>query len=62
MQHSSAGKQRVTKFFLLLAGAWLALTASAQNLAPVSVERVARPQLVIAAPGALASLKSNENG
>ena len=51
MQHSSAGKQRVTKFFLLLAGAWLALTASAQNLAPVSVERVARPQLVIAAPG-----------
>ena len=51
MQHSSAGKQRVTKFFLLLAGAWLALTASAQNLAPVSVERVARPQLVSAAPG-----------
>lgn len=51
MQHPSAGKQQVTKFFLLLAGAWLALTASAQNLAPVAVERIARPQLMIAAPG-----------
>jgi hypothetical protein len=36
---------------LLAAGAWFAATAGAQNLAPVTVERVARPQLMIAAPG-----------
>ncbi|MEO8442756.1 MAG: VIT domain-containing protein, partial [Betaproteobacteria bacterium] len=36
---------------LLAAVAWLTGGAGAQNLAPVTVERVARPQLVIAAPG-----------
>ncbi|HEV7821439.1 MAG TPA: VIT domain-containing protein, partial [Burkholderiales bacterium] len=35
----------------LAAGAWLSGASGAQNLAPVPVERVARPQLVIAAPG-----------
>ena len=51
MYNSSVGIRRVAGLLLFAAGAWLALTASAQNLAPVSVERVARPQLVIAAPG-----------
>jgi tetratricopeptide (TPR) repeat protein len=36
---------------LLVAGAWFAAAAGAQNLAPVAVERISRPQLVIAAPG-----------
>ena len=44
----SAGK-RLT--YWLLAGLGWAAAAGAQNLAPVTVERIARPQLVIAAPG-----------
>ncbi len=35
---------------VLGAGAWLVPAAGAQNLAPVTVERIARPQLMIAAP------------
>src|SRR3982751_4480258 len=37
--------------WLLAAGIGIASAAGAQNLAPVTVERVGRPQLVIAAPG-----------
>jgi len=37
--------------YWLLAGLGWAAAAGAQNLAPVTVERIARPQLVIAAPG-----------
>src|ERR1700709_2835623 len=37
--------------WVLAAGTWLVSAADAQNLAPVTIERVARPQLVIAAPG-----------
>ena len=44
----SAGKWLT---YWLLAGLGWAATAGAQNLAPVTVERIARPQLVIAAPG-----------
>ena len=51
MRHSAAGIRRVAQFLLLMAGAWLAQEAGAQNLAPVTVEQWTRPQLVIAAPG-----------
>ena len=44
----SAGK-RLT--YWLLAGLGWAAAAAAQNVTPVTVERIARPQLVIAAPG-----------
>src|SRR6187455_2515970 len=37
--------------YWLLAGLGWAAAAGAQNLAPVTVERIARPQLVIAVPG-----------
>src|SRR3954468_5802633 len=37
--------------WVLAAGSWLVSAAGAQNLAPVSIERGGRPQLVIAAPG-----------
>jgi len=53
MQNSSAGIRRVAGLLLLTAGAWLAPAASAQDLAPLSAERWTRPQLVIAAPGAI---------
>ncbi|MEO7728955.1 MAG: VIT and VWA domain-containing protein, partial [Burkholderiales bacterium] len=42
---------RISCLLLFTAGVWLLPAARAQNLAPVSVERVARPQLMIAAPG-----------
>ena len=42
---------KTSGLLLWAAGAWLTGAAQAQNLAPVAVDRIARPQLVIAAPG-----------
>ena len=49
MRSFRAWMQRVTTFFLLIAGACGATAAIAQNLAPPGIERLPRPQLVIAA-------------
>ncbi len=51
MRNFTESIRQVAKLLLLTAGAWFASAANAQNLAPVEVGRIARPQLVIAAPG-----------
>jgi Ca-activated chloride channel family protein len=51
MQNSGEGVRSVIRWLLLAAGAWLASSAAAQNVAPIEVGRITRPQLVIAAPG-----------
>lgn len=51
MQYSNADVRRVANLLVIAVGAWLAPVASGQNVTPVEVERIPRPQLVIAAPG-----------